>query len=120
MFVDAVDEITDLLASTDHLIEPWQLMRNTNVIGDDGHSDYGHAFEVFWERYGKDVGPKSTVLLLGDARNKAAAVPFHRPESPEEDSAWIVVGKKVYYVSLKSRAELERRTINVIELWMWG
>ena len=35
----------------------------------DGHSDYGHAFEVFWERYGKDVGPKTTVLLLGDARN---------------------------------------------------
>ena len=40
-----------------------------DVIWVDGHSDYGHAFEVFWERWGKDVGPKTTVLLLGDARN---------------------------------------------------
>ena len=24
---------------------------------------------MFWERYGKVVGPKTTILLLGDARN---------------------------------------------------
>ena len=35
----------------------------------DGHSDYGHALEVFWDTYGKEVGPKTTVLILGDARN---------------------------------------------------
>ncbi len=35
-------------------------------------SDCGHAFEVWWYAYGKDVGPKSTVLLLGDARNHAS------------------------------------------------
>ena len=63
----------------EHGIEPWQIMRNTDVIGDDGHSDYGHAFEVFWERYGKDVGPKTTVLLLGDARNN-----YHASQS------WVV------------------------------
>ena len=50
-----------------------------DVVWVDGHSDYGHAFEVFWERYGKDVGPKTTVLLLGDARNN-----YHAAQS------WVV------------------------------
>jgi uncharacterized protein with von Willebrand factor type A (vWA) domain len=35
-------------------------------------SDCGHAFEVWWNTYGRDVGAKSTVLLLGDARNHAS------------------------------------------------
>jgi len=30
----------------------------------------GHALRGVWERHGKDIGPKTTVLLLGDARNK--------------------------------------------------
>ena len=45
VFVDRMDEITDLLARTDHSIEPWQIMRNTNVIADDGHSDYGAVLQ---------------------------------------------------------------------------
>ena len=35
--------------------------------------------------------------------------------SAYQDSAWVVVGNKVYYVSLKSRGEVENRTINVID-----
>jgi uncharacterized protein with von Willebrand factor type A (vWA) domain len=35
----------------------------------DGHSDYGHAFEVFWQRWGKEIGPKTTVLLLATPGN---------------------------------------------------
>ena len=49
-----------------------------DVVWVDGHSDYGHAFEVFWERYGRDVGPKSTVLLLGDARRLRRLVAHRR------------------------------------------
>jgi uncharacterized protein with von Willebrand factor type A (vWA) domain len=50
-----------------------------DVVWVDGHSDYGHAFEVFWERYGKEVGPKTTVMILGDARNN-----YHSSQ------AWII------------------------------
>ena len=35
--------------------------------------------------------------------------------SADKDSAWVVVGNKVYYVSLKSRAEVTSRTITVID-----
>ena len=69
VFVDAVDEVTDLLAATDHGIEPWQLMRNTNVIARDGHSDYGAVLGQFWDEVGEtDLSSSSTLLITGDAR----------------------------------------------------
>ncbi len=74
VFVDAVDEITELLDSTRHGIEPWQLMRNTNVIRADGHSDYGAVFGQFWNEVGqRDLGRNSTVILTGDARTNHRA-----------------------------------------------
>ena len=70
VFVDGVDEVSDLLASTEHGIEPWALMRNTNVIADDGHSDYGAVFERVWNEVGqRDLRPMSSVLITGDARS---------------------------------------------------
>ena len=69
VFVDAIDEITELLSRTGHGIEPWQILRNTNVIGADGHSDYGAVLEQFWDRVGRtDLRPSSTVIITGDAR----------------------------------------------------
>lgn len=69
VFVDAVDEVTELLESTRHGIEPWQLLRNTNVIGSDGHSDYAAVFEQFWREVGeRDLRSTSTVIITGDAR----------------------------------------------------
>ena len=35
----------------------------------DGHSDYGHAFEVWHERHIREVTRKTSIILLGDARN---------------------------------------------------
>ena len=69
VFVDAVDEVTDLLAATDHGIEPWQLMRNTNVVAGDGHSDYGAVLRQFQRSVAHDdLGPDTTLLITGDAR----------------------------------------------------
>jgi uncharacterized protein with von Willebrand factor type A (vWA) domain len=34
-----------------------------------GRSDYGRAFKIFEERYGEAVGPRSSLLILGDARS---------------------------------------------------
>jgi uncharacterized protein with von Willebrand factor type A (vWA) domain len=39
------------------------------VIHLDGHSDYGRALHLFAERYGRDVTRRTSVLVLGDARN---------------------------------------------------
>jgi uncharacterized protein with von Willebrand factor type A (vWA) domain len=69
VFVDAVDEITGLLERTGHAIEPWQIMRNTNVIGASGHSDYGVVLEQFWHTVGPELGATATLLVTGDGRS---------------------------------------------------
>lgn len=69
VFVDAVDEITGLLRSTDHQIEPWQLMRNTSVIGSDGHTDHRAVFEQLLAEHPDALGPHTALLVTGDARN---------------------------------------------------
>ncbi|TDT16014.1 hypothetical protein BDK89_1596 [Ilumatobacter fluminis] len=80
VFIDGIDEVTDFFKGTDDIQEAiHRVNTEADVVWVDGHSDYGHAFEVFWERYGKDVGPKTTVLLLGDARNN-----YHASQS------WVV------------------------------
>ena len=70
VFVDGIDEVTRLLESTRHAIEPWQLMRNANVIRSTGHSDYGQVFNEFWAQVAPSLQPTSTTLLItGDARS---------------------------------------------------
>src|SRR6187551_4067852 len=70
VFIDGIDEVTDYFKQTDGVGEAiHRINTEADVVWVDGHSDYGHAFEVFWQRWGREIGPKSTVLLLGDARN---------------------------------------------------
>ncbi len=100
VFVDAVDEITDLLATTDHLIEPWQLMRNTNVIGADGHSDYGAVFEQFWDETGQhDVGRNTTLMITGDARTN------HRGTGVEWLARLEERARRIYWLNPEPRDE---------------
>ena len=70
VFIDGIDEVTDYFKQTEDIGEAiHRINTEADVIWVDGHSDYGHAFEVFWDKWGKEIGPKSTVMLLGDARN---------------------------------------------------
>jgi len=70
VFIDGIDEVTEFFKGTGDISEAiHRVNTEADVVWVDGHSDYGHAFEVFWDKYGKDVGPKTTVLFLGDARN---------------------------------------------------
>ena len=80
VFIDGIDEVTDYFRGEEDIANAiHRVNTEADVVWVDGHSDYGHAFEVFWDRYGKDVGPKTTVLLLGDARNN-----YHASQ------AWVV------------------------------
>jgi len=70
VFIDGIDEVTKYFQNNDDISNAiHRINTEADVIWVDGHSDYGHAFEVFWERWGKELGPKTTVLMLGDARN---------------------------------------------------
>ena len=80
VFIDGLDEVTKFFEGTEDIIDAvHRVNTEADVVWVDGHSDYGHAFEVFWERYGKEITPRTTVLILGDARNN-----YHSSQS------WII------------------------------
>ncbi len=99
VFIDGVDEVTRLFEGVEDIAEAvHRVNTEADVVWVDGHSDYGHAFEVFWGTYGKDIGPKTTVLLLGDARNN-----YHAAQS------WVVKemqhrARHVYWLNPEPRS----------------
>ncbi|MDG2352543.1 MAG: VWA domain-containing protein [Acidimicrobiales bacterium] len=99
VFIDGLDEVTRFLEGVEDIGEAvHRVNTEADVVWVDGHSDYGHAFSVFWEKYGKDIGPKTTVLILGDARNN-----YHASQS------WILKeahdkARKLYWLNPEPRA----------------
>jgi uncharacterized protein with von Willebrand factor type A (vWA) domain len=70
VFVDGLDEVTHLFDGVDDPAEAVaRINAEADVIAFDGHSDYGRALLTFHERFAKDITKRSTVLILGDARN---------------------------------------------------
>jgi uncharacterized protein with von Willebrand factor type A (vWA) domain len=70
VFVDGLDEVTRLFDGVDDPAEAVaRINAEADVIAFDGHSDYGRALLTFHERFAKDITRRSTVLILGDARN---------------------------------------------------
>ena len=68
-FVDTTDEVTRFFRPGADVVDAVaRIGREADVVGFDGHSDYGTAFEVFADRYASAIGPKTSLLVLGDGR----------------------------------------------------
>jgi uncharacterized protein with von Willebrand factor type A (vWA) domain len=99
VFIDGVDEVTSFFEGVEDINDAvHRVNTEADVVWVDGHSDYGHAFEAWWERWGKEVGPRTTILLLGDARNN-----YHASQS------WVVKemqhkARHVYWLNPEPRA----------------
>jgi uncharacterized protein with von Willebrand factor type A (vWA) domain len=100
-FVNRVDEVTRLVTNGE--ADPAELGRRiadeAAVSGWHGSSDYGAALGEFAERHLDAVGPRTSVIVLGDARTngfdphaealrrivaRARRVHWLNPESPEQ------------------------------------
>jgi uncharacterized protein with von Willebrand factor type A (vWA) domain len=69
-FVDGIDEVTDLLRGASDLASAVHAINTqAGVIWAEGHSDYGHALCDLVERWGRGLTARTTVVVLGDARN---------------------------------------------------
>ena len=80
VFIDGLDEVTHMFQDEEDITNAvHRVNTEADVVWVDGHSDYGHAFGVFWENYGSEINSKSTVMFLGDARNNYHAT-----------NAWVV------------------------------
>jgi uncharacterized protein with von Willebrand factor type A (vWA) domain len=99
VFIDGIDEVTGYFQGNADISDAiHRINTEADVIWVDGHSDYGHAFEVFLDRWGRDVGPKTTILLLGDARNN-----YHASQS------WVLAelakkARHVYWLNPEPRS----------------
>ena len=99
VFIDGLDEVTDFFENVDDITEAiHRVNTEADVIWVDGHSDYGHAFEIFDEKFAKDIGPKTTVIILGDARNN-----YHASQS------WVIKNiedkaRKVFWLNPEPRS----------------
>ena len=98
VFVDNIDEVTRLFEVADDPADAIQRINTeADVVWVDGHSDYGHAFERFHERWADEINSRTSVLILGDARNN-----YHA------SNAWVIA-------DLQARARHEVRTLRQLE-----
>jgi uncharacterized protein len=99
VFIDGVDEVTRFFERADDVTDAvHKVNTEADVVWVDGHSDYGHAFDVFLQKWGKEITPKTSVLLLGDARNN-----YHASQS------WVVKdlshhARHVYWLNPEPRS----------------
>jgi len=70
VFIDGIDEVTRFFEG---VVDPAEAVARINLEADviwvDGHSDYGHALGEFHRRWADQVNSRSSVMVLGDARN---------------------------------------------------
>jgi uncharacterized protein with von Willebrand factor type A (vWA) domain len=68
-FVDSTDEVTRFFRPGADVVDAVaRIGREADVVAFDGHSDYGTALEVFADRWPAAVGPRTSLLVLGDGR----------------------------------------------------
>ncbi|MGI9161642.1 MAG: vWA domain-containing protein [Mycobacterium sp.] len=68
-FIDTTDEVTHLFGpDADLAVAIQRITREAGVYTRDGHSDYGNAFVSFTENFHNVLSPRSSLLILGDAR----------------------------------------------------
>ena len=99
VFIDGIDEVSQIFERSETVTEAvHRVNQEADVVWVDGHSDYGHALNVFYQRWGREVGPKTSIILLGDARSN-----YHSPE------AWVVKelrhrARHVYWLNPEPRS----------------
>ncbi len=73
-FIDTVDEVSRFFVPGGDVADALARMSSeAELVWFDGHSDYGHSLREFAVRYPDAVGPRTSLLVLGDARNNYRA-----------------------------------------------
>jgi hypothetical protein len=68
-FVERIDEVTEIFERERHFRTiSERIAREAGVSDISGYTDYGRVWLEFFARVGDDLDPRSTVIVLGDAR----------------------------------------------------
>ncbi|WP_019633714.1 vWA domain-containing protein [Actinomadura atramentaria] len=69
-FIDGIDEITKYFAPGVDVADAMARMaREADLVWVTGRTNYGRAIKVFEDRYADAIGPRTSLLVLGDARS---------------------------------------------------
>jgi uncharacterized protein len=118
-FVDTTDEVTRFFERGGDVVDALARMSSeADVVWFDGHSDYGHAFEVFAQKWPDAVGPKTSLLILGDARTnyRAPALSALRTVVKQARHAfWLNPEPRQYWSSGDSAAAVYGEAMPMVE-----
>ncbi len=90
-FIDHVHEVTHHFTPGGDVVEVMEnLAASTAQAALYGRTNYGRAFTKFAERYGDALGPKTSLLILGDARSNYSdlSLPVLRELAGSVKHAW--------------------------------
>ena len=99
VFIDGIDEVTrHIRALRDRDRGHPKVNLEADVVWADGHRDYGHALSACSSGSGDEIGPKASILVLGDARNN-----YHASQ------AWVLArsstrARRVFWLNPEPRA----------------
>ena len=119
-FIDTVDEVTGFFTPGGDVADALARMSaEADLVWFDGHSDYGHSIEEFAKRYPDAVGPRTSLLILGDARNnyRATALPTLRSLVQRSRHAyWLNPEPRAYWGSGDSATPQYAEVLEMVEV----
>jgi uncharacterized protein with von Willebrand factor type A (vWA) domain len=99
-FIDTMDEITRFFGPDADLADVMaRVQHEADLVWLDGHSDYGHSFEVFEERWADAITPRTSLLILGDGRTN------HRHPGTQALHRITAMAKHTYWLNPEPQAQ---------------
>ena len=99
VFIDGIVEVTDLLQDSRGMLDARTLLARQGLVHDDGRSDYAEALAAFRRRWPDAVTPRTTVLIVGDARS------HHRRAAIAELAELKAAARHVFWFNPEPAAE---------------
>ena len=119
-FIDTCDEVSRFFTPGGDVADALARMSaEANLVWFDGHSDYGHSIEEFAASYPDAIGPRTSLLILGDARNnyRATAVPTLRAlVNRSRHAYWLNPEPKAYWGSGDSATTAYADVLEMVEV----
>ncbi len=119
-FIDTCDEVTRFFTPGGDVADALARMSaEAKLVWFDGHSDYGHSIEKFAADYPDAVGPRTSLLILGDGRNNYRATGVHTLRSLVSRSRhayWLNPEPAAYWGSGDSATTAYADAIEMVEV----
>ncbi|MDP3710904.1 MAG: VWA domain-containing protein [Mycobacteriales bacterium] len=118
-FIDTCDEVSRFFTPGGDVADALSRMSaEAELVWFDGHSDYGHSIERFHEAYPDAVGPRTSLLILGDARNNyraTGAQTLKHLVAKSRHAYWLNPEPRAYWGSGDSATQQYSEVIEMVE-----